>query len=200
MCPCAEEVGLTERNSGPRAVVAPWLENPLELRFWGTACAVRRGEQHDSNVAVVWWRMVRVQCNSGVKRGAHSMGAYRALCTRCVRAVRKVGHSPPPVGSFLGVGLPQGTIAIVYPCSINPPPSCVYVPFAAAWRSGKESITPLSECLFFFGLLSFNSSVHISTWTWIPRLRVSRSNTRKTILLSTLHCFGHWIILRTRHV
>ena len=47
---------------------------------------------------------------------------------RCARAVRKVGHSPPPVGSFLGVGLPQGTIAIVYPCSINPPPSCVYVP------------------------------------------------------------------------
>ena len=43
-------------------------------------------------------------------------------------AVRKVGHSPPPVCSFLGVGLPQGTIAIVYPCSINPPPSCVYVP------------------------------------------------------------------------
>ena len=43
-------------------------------------------------------------------------------------AVRKVGHSPPPVGSFLGVGLPQGTIAIVYPCSINPPLSCVYVP------------------------------------------------------------------------
>ena len=43
-------------------------------------------------------------------------------------AVRKVGHSPPPVGSFLGVGLPQGTIAIVYPCNINPPPSCVYVP------------------------------------------------------------------------
>ena len=39
---------------------------------------------------------------------------------RCARAVRKVGHSPPPVGSFLGVGLPQGTIAIVYPCSINP--------------------------------------------------------------------------------
>ena len=33
---------------------------------------------------------------------------------RCARAVRKVGHSPPPVGSFLGVGLPQGTIAIVY--------------------------------------------------------------------------------------
>ena len=47
---------------------------------------------------------------------------------RCARAVRKVGHHPPPVGSFLGVGLPQGTIAIVYPCSINPPPSCVYVP------------------------------------------------------------------------
>ena len=47
---------------------------------------------------------------------------------RCARAVRKVGHSPPPVGSFLGVGLPQGTIAIVCPCSINPPPSCVYVP------------------------------------------------------------------------
>ena len=42
--------------------------------------------------------------------------------------MRKVGHSPPPVGSFLGVGLPQGTIAIVCPCSINPPPSCVYVP------------------------------------------------------------------------
>ena len=53
---------------------------------------------------------------------------YRALRARCARAVRKVGHSPPPVGSFLGVGLPQGTIAIVYPCSINPPPSCVYVP------------------------------------------------------------------------
>ena len=47
---------------------------------------------------------------------------------RCARAVRKVGHSPLAVGSFLGVGLPQGTIAIVYPCSINPPPSCVYVP------------------------------------------------------------------------
>ena len=47
---------------------------------------------------------------------------------RCARAVRKVGHSPPPVGSFLGVGLPQGTIAIVCPCSINPPPSCMYVP------------------------------------------------------------------------
>ena len=47
---------------------------------------------------------------------------------RCARAVRKVGHSPPPVRSLLGVGLPQGTIAIVYPCSINPPPSCVYVP------------------------------------------------------------------------
>ena len=54
---------------------------------------------------------------------------------RCARAMRKVGHSPPPVGSFFGVGLPQGTIAIVYPCSINPPPSCVYVPFAAALRS-----------------------------------------------------------------
>ena len=50
----------------------------------------------------------------------------------CALRMRKVGHSPPPVGSFLGVGLPQGTIAIVYPCSINPPPSCVYVPFAAA--------------------------------------------------------------------
>ena len=47
---------------------------------------------------------------------------------RCARAVRKVGHSPPPVGSFLGVGLPQGTIAVVCPCSINPPPSCMYVP------------------------------------------------------------------------
>ena len=47
---------------------------------------------------------------------------------RCARAVRKVGHSPPLVGSFLGVGLPQGTIAIVCPCSINPPPSCMYVP------------------------------------------------------------------------
>ena len=47
---------------------------------------------------------------------------------RCARVVRKVGHSPPPVGSFLGLGWPQGTIAIVYPCSINPPPSCVYVP------------------------------------------------------------------------
>ena len=47
---------------------------------------------------------------------------------RYARAVRKVGHSEPPVGKFLGVGLPQGTIAIVYPCSINPPPSCVYVP------------------------------------------------------------------------
>ena len=46
---------------------------------------------------------------------------------RCARAVR-IGHSPPRVCSFLGVGLPQGTIAIVYPCSINPPPSCVYVP------------------------------------------------------------------------
>ena len=54
--------------------------------------------------------------------------ALHALCTRCARAVRKVGHSPPPVCSFLGVGLPQGTIAIVYPCSINPPPSRVYVP------------------------------------------------------------------------
>ena len=61
-------------------------------------------------------------------RVVHVGGAYRALCTRCARAVRKVGHSPPPVGSFLSVGLPQGTIAIVYPCSINPPPSCVYVP------------------------------------------------------------------------
>ena len=49
-----------------------------------------------------------------------SKGAYRYA-----RAVRKVGHSPPLIGSFLGVGLPQGTIAIVYPCSINPPPSCV---------------------------------------------------------------------------
>ena len=47
---------------------------------------------------------------------------------RRARAVQKVGHSPPPVGSFLGVGLPQGTIAIVCPCSINPLPSCVYVP------------------------------------------------------------------------
>ena len=46
---------------------------------------------------------------------------------RCARTVRKVGHSPPPVGSFLGVGLPQGTIAVVCPCSINPPPSCMYV-------------------------------------------------------------------------
>ena len=55
-------------------------------------------------------------------------GAYRALCARCARAVRKVGHYPPPVGSFLGVGLPQGTIATVCLCSINPPPSCVYVP------------------------------------------------------------------------
>ena len=52
----------------------------------------------------------------------------RGRTVRCARAVRKVGHSLPPVGSFLGVGLPQGTIAIVYPCSINPPPSCVYVP------------------------------------------------------------------------
>ena len=25
-----------------------------------------------------------------------SMGAYRALCARCARAVRKVGRSPPP--------------------------------------------------------------------------------------------------------
>ena len=52
----------------------------------------------------------------------------RGRTVRCARAVRKVGHYPPPVGSFLGVGLPQGTIAIVYLCSINPPPSCVYVP------------------------------------------------------------------------
>ena len=52
----------------------------------------------------------------------------RGRTVRCARAVRKVGHSPPPVGSFLGVGLSQGTIAIVCPCSINPPPSCMYVP------------------------------------------------------------------------
>ena len=55
-------------------------------------------------------------------------GALGGRTVRCARAVRKVGHSPPPVGGFLGVGLPQGTIAVVCPCSINPPPSCMYVP------------------------------------------------------------------------
>ena len=71
--------------------------------------------------------------------GHRVMTAARHVGRRCALPWKadKLGHSPPLVGSFLGVGLPQGTIAIVYPCSINPPPSCVYVPFAAAWRSGK---------------------------------------------------------------
>ena len=59
---------------------------------------------------------------------ARSRLRLRGRTVRCARAVRKVGHSPPPVGSFLGVGLPQGTIAVVCPCSINPPSSCMYVP------------------------------------------------------------------------
>ena len=85
----------------------------------------------------MWTRAAQM----GLKMGCiHSFGHHNSTgimfgkpwlwgCTvRCARAVRKVGHSPPPVGSFLGVGLPQGTVAIVCPCSINPPPSCVYVP------------------------------------------------------------------------
>ena len=63
-------------------------------------------------------------------------------------AVRKVGHSPPLVGSFLGVGLPQGTIAIVYPCSINPPPSCVYVPLQTGTLRPVYGDT-FSGCLHF---------------------------------------------------
>ena len=110
-------------------------------------------------ILTVWW---------GVPRGA-----YRALCTRCARAMRKVGHSPPPVGSFLGVGLPQGTIAIVYPCSITPPPpflACMY-PSPPLGDRGRSPSLQFLSVYFFFVLLSFNSSVHISKWTWIPRLR-----------------------------
>ena len=69
---------------------------------------------------------------------------------RCARAVRKVGHSPPPVGSFLGVGLLQGTIAIVYPCSINPPPSCshfsdplLHSPWTLMLEIGCSTLAPM---------------------------------------------------------
>ena len=74
---------------------------------------------------------------------------------RCARAVRKVGHSPPPVGRFLGVGLPQGTIAIVYPCSINPPLlACMYPSPPLGDRGRSPSLHFLS--VYFF-LDSFRS-------------------------------------------
>ena len=78
-------------------------------------------------------------------------GFFRGRTVRCARAVRKVGHSPPPVGSFLGVGLPQGTIAIVYPCSINPPPpllACMYPSPPLGDRGRSPSLHFLSVYFF----------------------------------------------------
>ena len=64
------------------------------------------------------------------------------------------------------------------PCSrsLSPPPN----------DRGRSPSLHFLSVYFFFGLFSFNSSVHISMWTWIPRLQVSRSNTRKTFYC--LHC------------
>ena len=91
---------------------------------------------------------------------------------RCACAVRKVGHSPPPVGSFLGVGLLQGTIAIVCPCSINPPPSCVYVPLQTCTLRPVYGDT-FSGCLLRGPLLSFLRPLLHSPWTLMLEIRCS---------------------------
>ena len=93
---------------------------------------------------------------------------------RCARAVRKVGHAPPPVGSFLGVGLPQGTIAIVCPCSINPPPSCVYVPLQTGTLRPVYGDT-FSGCLL-RGIIfcsHFSDPLLHSPWTLMLEIKCS---------------------------
>ena len=113
----------------------------------------------------------------------------RGRTVRCARAVRKVGHSPPPVGSFLGVGLPQGTIAVVCPCSINPPPSCMYVPLQTGTLRPVYGDT-FSGCLL-RGIIfcsHFSDPLLHSPWTLMLEIGCS-----------TLAPMG-WIILRTRHV
>ena len=78
----------------PRAVVrsgATWRSAP-----WGSSTALCVGPG---------------QTLAQQHRTSKTPAGLGGRTVRCARAVRKVGHSPPPVGSFLGVGLPQGTIA-----------------------------------------------------------------------------------------
>ena len=86
------------------------------------------------------WRLTNVPERYANRVGLWPIWGHRGRTVCCACAVQKVGHSPPPVGSFLGVGLPQGTIAIVYLCSINPPPSCVYLPATPPPRAKPRAL------------------------------------------------------------